>query len=73
MTLFISTLAMERICAPLTDDKALEDIKRLLVLLLIKLDSTSDEIALALQVDSSVVRKMMSSRQIKRVAKSIES
>lgn len=54
-------------------EDALEDIKRLLVLLLTKLDSTSDEIALALQVDSSVVRKMMPSRQIKRVAKAIES
>ena len=51
------------------DDKKLEDIKRLLVLLLIKLGSNSDEIALALGVDSSVIRKMMPIRQIKRIVK----
>src|SRR6266853_3688200 len=37
-------------------DKKLEDIKRLIVLLLLKLGSTSDEIAPALQLDSSAVR-----------------
>jgi len=51
------------------DDKKLEDIKRLMVLLLIKLGSNSDEIALALGVDSSVIRKMMPIRQIKRIVK----
>lgn len=49
--------------------KTQEEIKRLLILLLIKLDSTSEEIALALGCDPSLVRKMMPSRQIKRVAK----
>ena len=51
------------------DDKKLEDIKRLLVLLLVKLGSNSDEIALALDVDSSLIRKMMPIRQIKRIMK----
>jgi len=51
------------------DDKKLEDIKRLLVLLLIKLGSNSDEIALALGVDSSLIRKMLPIRQIKRIVK----
>jgi DNA-directed RNA polymerase specialized sigma24 family protein len=45
----------------------LEDIKRLLVLLLLKLGSTSEEIALALDVDSSAVRKMIPARQIKKI------
>lgn len=53
----------------MADDKALEEIKRLLILLLIKLDSNSEEIATALQVDSSVVRRMIPSRQIKRIVK----
>jgi hypothetical protein len=48
-------------------DKNLEDIKRLLVLLLLKLGSTSDEIALALQVDSSVVRRMIPARQVNKI------
>lgn len=56
----------------MADDRNLEDIKRLLVLLLIKLDSTSEEIATALQVDSSVVRRMIPFRQIKRVAQTPE-
>ena len=45
----------------------LEDIKRLLMLLLLKLGSTSEEIALALEVDSSAVRKMIPARQIKKI------
>lgn len=49
------------------NDKQLEDVKRLLVLLLLKLGSTSDEIALALQVDSSVVRRMIPARQVKKI------
>lgn len=57
----------------MTDEKHLEDIKRLLVLLLIKLDSTSEGIATALQVDSSVVRRMIPFRQIKRIVKTPES
>lgn len=46
---------------------AMEDVKRLLILLLLKLGSTSDEIALALEVDSSAVRKMIPARQIKKL------
>ncbi len=56
----------------MADEKTLEDIKRLLVLLLIKLDTTSEELAIALQTDSSVVRRMIPSRKVKRVAKAIE-
>jgi hypothetical protein len=47
--------------------KELNDIKRLLVLLLLKLGSTSEEIALALQVDSSVVRRLIPARQVKKI------
>lgn len=53
----------------MADDKNLEDIKRLLILLLVKLDSTSEEIATALQVDASGVRKMIPFRQVKRIVK----
>ena len=49
----------------------LEDIKRLLVLLLLKLDSTSEEIALALQVDSSGVRKMIPTKRVKKIIKQV--
>ncbi len=49
-----------------------EDIKRLLILLLLKLGSTSEEIALALQVDSSAVRRMLPARQIKKLIKTSE-
>jgi hypothetical protein len=48
-------------------DRQLEDIRRLLVLLLMKLGSPSEEIALALQVDSSAVRKLISARKVKKV------
>lgn len=48
-------------------DKQLEDVKRLLVLLLMKLGSPSEEIALALQVDSSAVRKLIPSRKVKKI------
>ena len=51
--------------------KNLEDIKRLLVLLLLKLDSTSEEIALALQVDSSGVRKMIPTKRVKKIIKQV--
>ena len=50
-------------------EKALEDIKRLLIVLLLKLGATSDEIALALEVDSSRVRKMLPMKKIKKIAK----
>lgn len=49
--------------------RQLEDIKRLLMLLLMKLDATSDEIALALEVDSSVVRRSMPTSKIKKIIK----
>jgi hypothetical protein len=52
---------------PATTDKQLEEIKRLLVLLLMKLGSPSDEIALALQVDSSAVRRLIPGRKIKKI------
>lgn len=48
-------------------DKQLEDIKRLFVLLLIKLGSSSEEIALALGVDSSAVRRLIPGRQVKKI------
>jgi hypothetical protein len=48
-------------------DKQLEDIKRLFVLLLLKLGSTSEEIALAMQVDSSAIRRMIPARQVKKI------
>lgn len=48
-------------------DKQLEDVKRLLVLLLLKLGSTSEEIGLAMQVDSSVIRRMIPTRQVKKI------
>ena len=44
-----------------------ESIKRLLILLLLKLGSTSQEIGDALGVDSSMIRKVMSVRNIKKV------
>lgn len=48
-------------------DKPLEDIKCLLVLLLMKLGSPSEEIALALHVDSSAVRKLIPGRKVKKI------
>jgi len=48
-------------------DKHLEDIKRLLVSLLLKLGSTSEEIAPAMQVDSSAIRRMIPARQVKKI------
>jgi len=44
-----------------------EEIKRLLVLLLYKLGSTSDEIGTALGVDSSTVRGLFTNRRVKKV------
>jgi hypothetical protein len=48
-------------------EKQLEDIKRLLMLLLLKLGSSSEEIALALQVDSSQVRRAIPGRRVKKI------
>ena len=50
-------------------EKQNEDVKRLLILLLLKLGSTSEEIGLALQVDSSVVRRMLPASRVKKIAK----
>ena len=47
--------------------KQLEDVKRLLILLLMKLGSTSDEIATALQVDASVIRRAIPARKVKKI------
>lgn len=47
------------------EEKDLQDIKRLLMLLLIKLGTTSEEIGLALGTDSSVVRRSLPMRRIK--------
>ncbi len=44
-----------------------ESIKRLLILLLLKLGATSQEIGDSLGVDSSVIRKMMPVRSVKKV------
>lgn len=44
-----------------------ESIKRLLILLLLKLGVTSEEIGIALDVDSSMVRKIFPVREIKKV------
>ncbi|MGH8645731.1 MAG: hypothetical protein ACREX4_15235 [Gammaproteobacteria bacterium] len=43
----------------------LEQIKRLLILLLVKLGTTSEEIGLALKTDSSTVRKLLPMKKIK--------
>ena len=45
----------------------LESIKRLLILLLLKLGATSQEIGAALNVDSSAIRKMLPIRSIKKI------
>lgn len=47
----------------------LDDIKRLLIVLLVKLGSTSDEIAHALDVDASAIRKMIPVSKIKPIKK----
>jgi len=53
--------------------KDVEALKRLFVLLLVKLGSDSDEIAMALGVDSSVVRKMISMRKVEKILQQEES
>lgn len=47
----------------------MEGVKRLLMLLLVKLGSDSSEIAMALGVDDSTIRKMISIRRVKRIDK----
>jgi hypothetical protein len=44
-----------------------DDIKRLLILLLLKLGATSDEIGLALGIDASAVRRLVPGRKIKKI------
>ncbi len=45
----------------------LKDIKRLLIVLLLKLGASSQEISVALGVESSAVRKMFSMKSIKKL------
>ena len=45
----------------------LQDVKKLLILLLLKLGATSQEIGGALGVDSSAIRKMLPIRSIKKI------
>jgi hypothetical protein len=47
--------------------KEIEDVKRLLILLLVKLGSTSDEIGAALGVHHSRVRQLVPTRRIKKI------
>ena len=51
-------------------DKQLEDLKRLLMVLLVKLGATSDELALALEVDSSRIRQILPLRKIQKIVES---
>jgi predicted ArsR family transcriptional regulator len=44
-----------------------ESVKRLLILLLLKLGATSEEIGVALDITSSGVRKMFSIKSIKKL------
>ena len=48
-------------------EKDIQDIKRLLMLLLIKLGATSDEIDLALGIDPSSIRRSLPTRKIKQL------
>ena len=47
--------------------KEIESVKRLLVLLLLKLGATSEEIGMGLGVDSSAVRRMVPVKRVKRI------
>ncbi len=49
------------------NDRQIEDLKRLMIVLLVKLGATSDEIALALQVNASWVRQMMPVSKISKL------
>jgi len=44
-----------------------KEVKRLLILLLMKMGATSQEIGAALGIDSSAIRKMIPVRSIKRI------
>jgi hypothetical protein len=50
------------------DARDLESIKRLLILLLVKLGSSSAEIGGALGIDESVVRRLVPARKVKKFA-----
>ena len=54
------------------ENETLEDIKRLLIVLLLKLGSTSDEIAVALNVTPGRVRQVLPTSKIKKIVKSLE-
>ncbi len=47
--------------------KELEGIKRLLILLLVKLGATSQEIGGALKVDGSAVRRLVPTGKVKKI------
>lgn len=49
------------------DGGQLEDIRRLLILLLVKLGSDSKEIGSVLGTDSSVIRRLVPARGVKRI------
>jgi len=53
------------------ENGTLEDIKRLLMVLLLKLGSTSDEIAVALNVTPGRVRQLLPTKKVKKIIKSI--
>lgn len=48
-------------------DKEMLEVKRLLMLLLVKLGATSDELAVALQVDASAVRRSFPIKSIRKL------
>jgi hypothetical protein len=49
------------------NEEQAESIKRLLILLLLKLGSTSEEIGMALNKDASAIRRMVPGRKVKRI------
>jgi hypothetical protein len=57
---------------PKKESTDLDDIKRLLVLLLYKLGATGAEISLALDVDPAEVSRMIPARKIKPIFKPTE-
>jgi DNA-directed RNA polymerase specialized sigma24 family protein len=54
---------------PDKDQQGSEALKRLMILLLYKLGSSSEEIGNALGVDSRSVRKMFSTKKVQRIVK----
>jgi hypothetical protein len=48
-------------------EKEDDSVKRLLILLLLKLGSSSEEIGAALGVDSSMIRKMIPVKSVKKI------